>query len=93
VVVDGVVVDGVVVDGVVVDGVVVDGVVVDGVVVDGGPRFPMLRQQVARSDTRPNRCLADYVAPAGDHLGAFAVAVQGAAELARRYEPLQPATV
>jgi 5-methyltetrahydrofolate--homocysteine methyltransferase len=58
----------------------------DDIVIDGGPRFPMLRQQVARTDSRPNRCLADYVAPGGDHLGAFAVAVHGAAELAGRYE-------
>jgi 5-methyltetrahydrofolate--homocysteine methyltransferase len=48
-------------------------------------RFPMLRQQVARTDTRPNRCLADYVAPAGDHIGGFAVAIHGADELAQRY--------
>jgi 5-methyltetrahydrofolate--homocysteine methyltransferase len=54
-----------------------------------GPRFPMLRQQVARSDDRPNRCLADYVAPEGDYVGAFAVCVQGAEELARRYEDEQ----
>ena len=58
----------------------------DDVVLQGGPRFPMLRQQAARNDTRPNRCLADYVAPRGDHLGAFAVAVHGAQELARHYE-------
>jgi 5-methyltetrahydrofolate--homocysteine methyltransferase len=58
----------------------------DDVAIEGGPRFPMLRQQAARSDTRPNRCLADYIAPAGDHLGAFAVCIHGAAELARRYE-------
>ena len=57
----------------------------DDVAIEGGPRFPMLRQQVARSDARPNRCLADYVAPAGDHLGAFAVCVHGAQELSRRY--------
>jgi 5-methyltetrahydrofolate--homocysteine methyltransferase len=49
-------------------------------------RLPMLRQQVARTDTRPNRCLADYVAPAGDHVGAFAVAIHGADELAGRYQ-------
>jgi 5-methyltetrahydrofolate--homocysteine methyltransferase len=36
-------------------------------------RFCFLRQQSAYGDSRPNRCLADYVAPAGDHLGAFAV--------------------
>jgi len=58
----------------------------DDIAVDGGPRFPMLRQQAARGDTRPNRCLADYIAPAGDHLGAFAVCVHGAEDLARRYE-------
>ncbi len=58
----------------------------DDVVVDNGPRFPMLRQQVARTDSRPNRCLADYLAPAGDHLGAFTVCIHGAADLARRYE-------
>jgi 5-methyltetrahydrofolate--homocysteine methyltransferase len=49
-------------------------------------RFPMLRQQMTRTDTRPNRSLADYVAPAGDYLGAFAVCITGAEELARRYE-------
>jgi 5-methyltetrahydrofolate--homocysteine methyltransferase len=63
-----------------------DDVVVDGQSVPPGLRFPMLRQQVARTDTRPNRCLADYVAPDGDHIGAFAVCVTGADELARRFE-------
>jgi 5-methyltetrahydrofolate--homocysteine methyltransferase len=58
----------------------------DDIVVEGGPRFPMLRQQAVRTDARPNHCLADYIAPAGDHLGAFAVAVHGAEDLARRYE-------
>jgi 5-methyltetrahydrofolate--homocysteine methyltransferase len=36
-------------------------------------RFCFLRQQTAYGDSRPNRCLADYVAESGDHLGAFAV--------------------
>jgi 5-methyltetrahydrofolate--homocysteine methyltransferase len=58
----------------------------DDIVIEGGPRFPMLRQQVSRSDSRPNRCLADFVAPGGDHMGAFAVAIHGAGELAARYE-------
>jgi 5-methyltetrahydrofolate--homocysteine methyltransferase len=49
-------------------------------------RFSMLRQQSAYGDSRPNRSLADYVAPAGDHLGAFAVAIHGADELAARHE-------
>ncbi len=35
-------------------------------------RFPMLRQQ-RRQDDGPNLCLADFVAPEGDHVGAFAV--------------------
>ncbi|MBO0822171.1 MAG: methionine synthase, partial [Nocardiopsaceae bacterium] len=49
-------------------------------------RFPMLRQQTAKPDGRPNSCLADYVAPEGDHIGAFAVAVHGADALAKGYE-------
>ncbi|MGF1661562.1 MAG: methionine synthase [Kineosporiaceae bacterium] len=57
----------------------------DDIVVDG-VRFPMLRQQTTKPDGRPHRCLADYVAPAGDHLGAFAVTVHGAEELAAEYE-------
>jgi 5-methyltetrahydrofolate--homocysteine methyltransferase len=44
----------------------------------GGTRFCFLRQQADHGDARPNRCLADYVAPAGDHLGAFAVTIDGA---------------
>jgi 5-methyltetrahydrofolate--homocysteine methyltransferase len=54
-------------------------------------RFCFLRQQTAYGDSRPNRSLADYVAPhdAGsvDHVGAFAVtAGLGAEELAARFE-------
>ena len=58
----------------------------DDVVFGSGVRFPMLRQQAAWGDSRPNRSLADYVAPADDHLGAFAVAIHGADELSARYE-------
>ena len=58
----------------------------DDVVLESGVRFPMLRQQAAWGDSRPNRCLADYVAAGGDHVGAFGVAVHGADELAARYE-------
>jgi 5-methyltetrahydrofolate--homocysteine methyltransferase len=58
----------------------------DDIVIDGGPVFPMLRQQAFWSDSRPNRCLADYVAPASDHAGAFAVCITGADELARKFE-------
>jgi 5-methyltetrahydrofolate--homocysteine methyltransferase len=49
-------------------------------------RLPMLRQQTVKPEGRANRSLADYVAPAGDHLGGFAVSVQGADQLAARYE-------
>jgi 5-methyltetrahydrofolate--homocysteine methyltransferase len=60
----------------------------DDIVVDTahGIRFPMLRQQTAKPAGRANRCLADYLAPAGDHLGGFAVAIHGAEILAARYE-------
>ena len=54
-------------------------------------RFPMLRQQEIIADNRPNRSLADFIAPRGsgrkDYLGAFAVtAGLGADELVRRFE-------
>jgi 5-methyltetrahydrofolate--homocysteine methyltransferase len=58
----------------------------DDVVLDGGTRFSMLRQQADHADSRPNRSLADYVAPPdtglADHVGAFAVAIHGAEALA-----------
>jgi 5-methyltetrahydrofolate--homocysteine methyltransferase len=59
----------------------------DDVVVETGTRFCFLRQQSAYGDSRPNRSLADYVAEAGDHLGAFAVtAGLGLDELVARFE-------
>jgi 5-methyltetrahydrofolate--homocysteine methyltransferase len=58
----------------------------DDVVLDGAVRFPMLRQQSDWGDSRPNRSLADFVAAEGDHVGAFAVGIFGAAELAERFE-------
>ena len=51
----------------------------------GETRFCLLRQQSDYGDSRPNRSLADYVAPAGDHVGAFAVGIFGADELAMRF--------
>jgi 5-methyltetrahydrofolate--homocysteine methyltransferase len=54
---------------------------------DNETRFCFLRQQSAYGDSRPNRCLADYVAPAGDHVGAFAVTAGiGLDEITARYE-------
>jgi 5-methyltetrahydrofolate--homocysteine methyltransferase len=58
----------------------------DDIVLENGDRFPMLRQQTKKPEGRANRCLADYVAPADDHIGGFAVGIHGAGELARRYE-------
>jgi 5-methyltetrahydrofolate--homocysteine methyltransferase len=53
--------------------------------------FPMLRQQVERSEGEPHQCLADFVAPREsglvDWIGAFAVtAGLGADELAAEHE-------
>ena len=51
----------------------------DDIVLADGSVFPMLRQQVdhGADDDRPNRSLADYIAPPesglADHLGGFAV--------------------
>jgi 5-methyltetrahydrofolate--homocysteine methyltransferase len=57
----------------------------DDVVLDD-MRFCFLRQQTDYGDSRPNRSLADYVAHAGDHLGAFAVtAGLGAEELSAEF--------
>ena len=62
----------------------------DDVVLDGGIRFPMLRQQADHGDSRPNRSLADFVAPAEtgltDYVGAFVVAIHGSEALAARFE-------
>ncbi|GAA1550374.1 methionine synthase [Kribbella lupini] len=58
----------------------------DIVLDDRGISFPMLRQQTEKPAGRHNRCLADYIAPAGDHLGGFGVAIHGAEELAASYE-------
>jgi 5-methyltetrahydrofolate--homocysteine methyltransferase len=54
-------------------------------------RFPMLRQQEVIADDKPNRSLADFVAPKErgvvDYVGAFAVtAGHGVDELVRRFE-------
>jgi 5-methyltetrahydrofolate--homocysteine methyltransferase len=57
----------------------------DDVVVDG-TRLCFLRQQADHGDGRPNRCLADFVDPDRDVVGAFAVSIHGADELARHYE-------
>ncbi|HET9410634.1 MAG TPA: vitamin B12 dependent-methionine synthase activation domain-containing protein, partial [Candidatus Dormibacteraeota bacterium] len=58
----------------------------DDIVLESGVRFPMLRQQVDHGDDKPYLSLADFVAPEGDHVGAFAVtAGLGVDELAERF--------
>jgi 5-methyltetrahydrofolate--homocysteine methyltransferase len=49
----------------------------DDVVLDNGTRLPFLRQQVKKSRDRANFCLADFIDPAGDWIGGFAVAIHG----------------
>ncbi len=40
-------------------------------------RVSFLRQQVAKREGRANMCLADFIDPAGDWMGGFAVAIHG----------------
>ena len=40
-------------------------------------RLPMLRQQIAKREGRANMCLADFIDPAGDWFGGFAVGIHG----------------
>lgn len=49
----------------------------DDVVLDEGTRLPFLRQQIAKREGRANMCLADFIDPAGDWMGGFAVAIHG----------------
>ncbi|MGR6328614.1 methionine synthase [Sphingomonas sp. XXL09] len=49
----------------------------DDVVLDTGTRLPFLRQQIAKREGRANMCLADFIDPAGDWIGGFAVGIHG----------------
>lgn len=40
-------------------------------------RIPFLRQQIAKREGRANMCLADFIDPAGDWIGGFAVGIDG----------------
>ncbi|MBD8734452.1 methionine synthase [Sphingomonas sp. CFBP 13706] len=40
-------------------------------------RLPMLRQQISKREGRASMCLADFVDPAGDWFGGFAVGIHG----------------
>jgi 5-methyltetrahydrofolate--homocysteine methyltransferase len=49
--------------------------------------FHFLRQQIEKPEGQPNLCLADFVAPAKDYIGAFAVtAGLGVDELAKEFK-------
>ena len=49
----------------------------DDVVLEDGTLLPFLRQQVKKSRDRANFCLADFIDPAGDTIGGFAVGIHG----------------
>ena len=40
-------------------------------------RIPFLRQQIAKREGRANMCLTDFIDPAGDWIGGFAVGIHG----------------
>ena len=47
--------------------------------------LPFLRQQIKKSRERANMCLADFIDPAGDWIGGFAVGIHGIEEHSRRF--------
>jgi 5-methyltetrahydrofolate--homocysteine methyltransferase len=49
----------------------------DDIRLDDGTLLPFLRQQVKKSRDRANFCLADFIDPAGDWIGGFAVGIHG----------------
>ena len=49
----------------------------DDVRLEDGTLIPFLRQQVKKSRERANFCLADFIDPAGDWIGGFAVGIHG----------------
>ncbi|MCB2060694.1 MAG: methionine synthase, partial [Novosphingobium sp.] len=49
----------------------------DDILLDDGTRLPFLRQQVKKSRDRANFCLSDFIDPAGDWIGGFAVGIHG----------------
>ena len=58
----------------------------DDVVLDNGTRLPMLRQQIKKSRDRANMCLADFIDPAGDWIGGFAVGIHGIDSHSARFQ-------
>jgi 5-methyltetrahydrofolate--homocysteine methyltransferase len=49
-------------------------------------RLPMLRQQIKKREGRHNMCLADFIDPAGDWFGGFAVGIHGAEPYLARFK-------
>ncbi len=47
--------------------------------------LPFLRQQVKKSRDRANMCLADFIDPAGDWIGGFAVGIHGIEPYSERF--------
>ncbi|MFA9199931.1 MAG: vitamin B12 dependent-methionine synthase activation domain-containing protein, partial [Cypionkella sp.] len=47
--------------------------------------LPFLRQQIKKSRDRANMCLADFIDPAGDWIGGFAVGIHGIEPHAARF--------
>ena len=47
--------------------------------------LPFLRQQVKKSRDRASMCLADFIDPAGDWMGGFAVGIHGIEEHSKRF--------
>ena len=47
--------------------------------------LPFLRQQIKKSRDRANMCLADFIDPAGDWIGGFAVGIHGIDEPSRKF--------
>ncbi|MEP2234177.1 MAG: methionine synthase [Alteripontixanthobacter sp.] len=48
--------------------------------------LPFLRQQVKKSRERANMCLADFIDPAGDWIGGFAVGIHGIEPHSKRFQ-------
>ena len=48
--------------------------------------LPFLRQQVKKSRDRANMCLADFIDPAGDWIGGFAVGIHGLEPYSARFK-------
>ena len=57
----------------------------DDVMLAGSATLPFLRQQVKKSRDRANYCLADFIDPAGDWIGGFAVGIHGIEEHSARF--------